>query len=81
MKLCQFEIYTMYVDFEKQYSWDQFQAFMDLVTFKSDALCGEWWIDPESHVEFVGLFFLQHSYMLRKVHKTTKEVLVVTRND
>jgi len=29
---------------------------MDLVTFKSDALCGEWWIDPESHVEFVGLF-------------------------
>jgi hypothetical protein len=25
-----------------------------LVTLKNDALCVEWWIDPKSHVEFVG---------------------------
>jgi hypothetical protein len=24
MKLCQFDIQTMYVNLEKQYSWDQF---------------------------------------------------------
>jgi hypothetical protein len=54
----------MYVDLEKQYSQDQFQAFMDLMTFKNDALCIEWWNDLKSHVEFVGFFFIQQLYML-----------------
>ncbi len=72
VKLCQFEIYTMYVDLEKQYSQDQFHAFVDLVTLKNNALWVEWWIDLESHVEFVGFFFIQHLYMLRKINKTTK---------
>ncbi len=54
VKLCQFEIYTMYVDLEKQYSQDQFHAFVDLVTLKNNALWVEWWIDLESHVEFAS---------------------------
>jgi hypothetical protein len=54
---------------------------MDLVTFKNDAFYVEWWIDLESHVEFVGFFFIQRMYMLRKIDKTTKELLMVTRDD
>ncbi len=64
MKLCQFEIYSMYVRLEKQYSRNEFQAFVDLVTFKSDALCVEWWTNLELHVEFVSFFFIQCLYML-----------------
>ncbi len=79
--LCQFEIYTIYVNLEKQYSRNQFQAFMDLVTFKNDALCVEWWINPKSHVEFFGFSFIQCLYMLQKTNKTTKEVSMVTKND
>jgi hypothetical protein len=30
---------------------------VDLVTFKSDALCVEWWTDLKLHLEFVGFFF------------------------
>jgi hypothetical protein len=41
VKLCSFEICNMYVDLEKQCSLDQFQAFVDLVMFKSNALCIE----------------------------------------
>jgi hypothetical protein len=54
---------------------------MDLVTFKSDALCIEWWTDLESHVEFFDFFFIQCLYMLQKLDKTTKEVSMVTKND
>jgi hypothetical protein len=79
VKLCQFEI--LYVNLDKPYFQDQFQAFVDLVTFKNDALYIEWWIDLKSHVEFAGFFFIQHLYMLRKTNKTTKEVSMVTRDD
>jgi len=54
---------------------------MDLVTFKNHAFYVEWWIDLESHMEFVGFFFLQHSLTRQKIDKTTKEMSVVTRND
>ncbi len=46
IKSCQVDIYTMYVDIEKQYSLDYFQSFMDLVMFKKDALCIQWWTKP-----------------------------------
>ncbi len=51
------------------------------MTFKNDALCVEWWTNLQSHVEFVGFFFIQHLYMLRKTNKTAKEVSMVTRDD
>jgi hypothetical protein len=54
---------------------------MNFVKLKSDALCVEWWINQESHVEFVSFFFIQHLYMLWKTDKTTKEVSMVIRDD
>jgi hypothetical protein len=51
------------------------------LVFKNDALRVEWWIDLESHVEFVGFFFIQHLYMLQKTNKTTKEVSIVIMDD
>ncbi len=54
---------------------------MDLVTFKSDALCVEWWTHQESRVEFAGFFFIQRLYMLQKTNKTTKEVSMLIRDD
>jgi hypothetical protein len=47
---------------------------VDLVVFKSNALCIEWWIDPKSHVEFASFFFIQRFYMLRKIDEKTKEM-------
>jgi hypothetical protein len=47
IKSCQIDIYTMYMDIEKQYSCE-FQSFMDLVMFKNDSLCIQWWIKAQS---------------------------------
>jgi len=40
--------------------------------FQNDALCIQWWIKPQSELEFVVFFFIQHLYMLEKIIKATR---------
>ena len=81
VKICQAEIYMMYIDPDTSFMASHFQMFCDIIEDCSYAIWLEWMVDLNNGSESLAYRILRHTYAVHSLNPISREKDIVSRAD